>query len=103
MRPVGKDVLYQNFNVVVDFFNLNKKVKEKVESDLEEYNILVSETKAIMNRNNPVQSLDYAVVFLMLNSLYEAYNEAEKYNINTEEIGRDMINPETYFTDFEIS
>jgi hypothetical protein len=103
MKPMNREVFYDEFNKIIDFFYGNDKVRKKVEAELEERNILVAETIRIFNKNLVVQTLDPAIIYLILKNLYNITSNSHEYNIDLNKISREKINPEKYFTELEIS
>jgi hypothetical protein len=103
MKPMNREVFYDEFNKIIDFFYTNDKARKKVESDLEERNVLAAETIAIFNKNFVVQTLDPAIIYLVLKSLYKATLNNQEYGIDLVKISKEKINPEKYFTELEIS
>lgn len=87
---VGKTIhdLSNELYIVLEEYNINKKVMQKVEDKLMDHNIF--EAKQILNTSIALETLPAGVAFLVTQFLYEETNE-------------ERINPINFFTDVEIS
>lgn len=98
---LDKEKFYLELNSVFADLNLNKKLIEKVKTDLSIRNILPQAVQGIINRSIPVQTVDMPVLYFILDSLNKEVQEINKEE-KIIEIDLKRLNPETYFTEQEI-
>jgi hypothetical protein len=99
---IGAEQFYSKINKLFDTYVDYKNVVENTQKALVKHNIISAEVTGIINRSIVAETVEPAILYLILKNMYEAALVDEHIQ-NNKRINPSELNPTRFFTEIEIS